>query len=123
MKIILGDFSAKLERDDIFKPTNKNESLHQDSNDNDFRIVTFSISKNLVVESTMFLHLKIHEYTWISPDGKTHNQIDYIVVHRRCHSNILDIRSCRGADCNTDHYLVIAKVRERLVVSKQISEF
>ena len=45
MKIILGDFSTKLEREDIFKPTIENESLHQDSKDNDFRIVNFAISK------------------------------------------------------------------------------
>ena len=32
------------------------------------------------------------------------------------------MRSFRGADCDTDHYLVIAKVRERLAVSKQAAQ-
>jgi hypothetical protein len=41
------------------------------------------------------------------------------LIDRRWHSSILDVRSFRGADCDTDHYLVVAKVRERLAVSKQ----
>jgi hypothetical protein len=72
-----------------------------------------------VLSSTMFLHRNIHKYIWTSRDGKTHNQIDHILIDRRWHSSILDIRSCRGADCDTDHYLVAVKVRERLAVSKQ----
>src|SRR5215468_8482501 len=49
IKILLGDFNAKVGREDIFKPTIGNESLHQDSNDNGVRIVNFATSKNLVV--------------------------------------------------------------------------
>jgi hypothetical protein len=39
-------------------------------------------------------------------------------------SSILDVRSFRAADCDTDHYLVVAMVRERLEMSqKQHIEF
>jgi len=75
MKILLGDFNAKVGRGNIFKPTIGNESLHQNSNDNGVRLVNFATSKNLVVKSTMFPHRNIQNYTWTSPDGKTHNQI------------------------------------------------
>jgi hypothetical protein len=54
-----------------------------------------------------------------SPDGRTHNQIDHILIERRRHSSILDVRSLRVADCEADHYLVVAGFRERLAVSKQ----
>jgi len=42
MKILLGDFNAKVGRENIFKLTIGNESLHQDSNDNDVRIINFA---------------------------------------------------------------------------------
>jgi hypothetical protein len=62
----------------IFKPTIGQESLYQDSNDNGVRLVNFATSKNLVVKSTMFPHRNIHKYTWTSPGGKAHNQIDHV---------------------------------------------
>jgi len=109
-------------RESIFKPTIGQDSLHQDSNENGVRLANFDTSKNLVVKSKMFPHRNIHKYTWTSPDGKTHNQIDHVLRDRRWHSIILDVRSFRGADCDTDHYLVIAKVRERLAVRKQAAQ-
>jgi hypothetical protein len=96
-----------------------NESLYQISNDNGVRLINVAGSKNLGVKSTMFPHRNIHKYTWTSPDGKTHNQLDHILADRRRHSNVLDVQSLRAADCDSDHYLVMAKVRERLAVNKQ----
>jgi len=40
------------------------------------------------------------------------------LIDRRWHSVILAVRSFGGADCDTDHCLAVAKVRERLAVSK-----
>jgi hypothetical protein len=74
MKILLGDFNAKVGREDIFKPTIDNESPYEASNDNVVRVVNFATSKNLIVKST-FPHCNIHKHTWTSPDDVTHNQI------------------------------------------------
>jgi hypothetical protein len=64
---ILLDFIAKVRREDIFKPTIGNESLHEISNDDGVRVVNFAISKNLI-----FPHHNIHKFTWTS-HGKTRN--------------------------------------------------
>jgi exonuclease III len=122
IKILLGDFNASVGREDIFKPTVGNENLHEISEDNEVRIVNFVTSKNLIVKSTMSPHCNIKKFTWTSPDGKTHNQIDHILIDRRRQPSVLDVRSFRGTDCNTDHYLVVEKVRERLAVSKRAAQ-
>jgi hypothetical protein len=58
MKILWGDFNAKMGREGIFKRIIGNESLNQNSNGNGVRIIDFATSKNVVVESTIFLQLK-----------------------------------------------------------------
>jgi hypothetical protein len=83
-KILLGDVNANVGREDTFEPTIGNESLHEINTDNEVRLINFAISKNLRVKSTMFPHRNIYKYTWTSPDGKTHNQIDHILVDRCC---------------------------------------
>jgi hypothetical protein len=75
MTILLGDFNAKVGREDIFKPTIGNESSREISNDNGVRVVNFATSKNLVVKSTIFPHRSIHKYTWTSPYGQMHTRL------------------------------------------------
>jgi hypothetical protein len=56
MKILLGDFNAKVSKEDIFKPIIQNESLDEISNDRD---TDNAIYKNLIVKSTMYSHCNI----------------------------------------------------------------
>jgi exonuclease III len=49
MKVLLGDFNAKVGKEDIFKPIIGNESFHEINNDNGVRVVNFC---------------HIHECTW-----------------------------------------------------------
>jgi exonuclease III len=92
MKIILGDFSAKVGRENIFKQTIANESLYMNNNDNGVRTVNFATSESLVIKSMMFPHRNIHKYTWTSPDGKTHKQIHNILIDRRRNSSITKLQ-------------------------------
>jgi hypothetical protein len=70
VKKLLRNFSAKVGREDIFKPTVRNKSLHKISDDNSVGVTNIAASKNLIVESTMFPHCNIHKYTWKSLKGK-----------------------------------------------------
>lgn len=118
MKIVLGDYNAKVGQEQQFSGTIGKHSLHTDTNDNGMRLISFAASRNMVISSTYFPHLNIHKHTWKSPDGVTKNQIDHVLCDRRHSSNILDIRSMRGADMSSDHYLVRAKVHCRLASQK-----
>jgi hypothetical protein len=69
MKILLGDFNAKVGWEFTVKPIIGNEGLHEVSNDNELRVVNFATSKDLIIKSTTFPHRDIHKHTWTSPDG------------------------------------------------------
>ena len=101
IKIVLGDFNTKVGRENIFKPMIRKEYLRQCIKDNGVRIVNFAKSKNLSIKSTIILHRHFHKHIWTSPDWKTNNQIDHILSERRWHSSIPDVRSFRGAECDT----------------------
>ena len=55
--------------------------------------------------------LYIQKYTWISPDGQHWNQIDYILCSQRWRSSIQSTKTRPGADCGSDHELLIVKFR------------
>jgi hypothetical protein len=110
MKILLGDFSAKVGREGIFKLMVENESVHKISNG--VRVVNFNTSKYLIVKNTIFPHHNFHKYTWTSPDGKIQPD-DHVFRDKRWHSSKVDVQSCRGSDCNIDHYLVVAEVSKQ----------
>ena len=51
------------------------------------------------------------DYTWTSPHGQHQNQINYILCSQRWRSSIESTKTRPGADCGSDHELLIAKFR------------
>ena len=88
--------------------------LRGERSDNGERMISSCEVNNMVIMSTMFPHRDIHKQTWISPDGKTKNQIDHICINTKFKRSIEDVRVYRDADAESDHYLQIANVKLKL---------
>jgi hypothetical protein len=82
IKILLGDFSAKVGSDNIFKQTIGDDSLHQINNDNGVRVVNFLhpiISLAEVQHFCIVTFINSRAY----PLKERHNQIEHILIDRR----------------------------------------
>ena len=78
------------------------------------RLIEFWQENALVIANTLFQQHKRRLYTWTSPDGQHWNQIDYILCSQRWRSSIQSGKRRPGADCGSDHELLIAKFRLKL---------
>jgi len=63
------------------------------------------------VSSSFFPRKNINKYTWTSPGGIYQSQIDHVLVDKVHRSCIKDVRSKRGADGDSNHFLVLVKVK------------
>jgi len=74
----------------------------------------------MVIGSTMFQHKNVHKPTWTAPDRSFERYIDHMVIDARHMSDLMDIRSYRGGNMDSNHYLVIARMRARISNIKKI---
>ena len=116
-----GDWNAKTGED-----ASKNwkgtcgQYCNPEANERGLRLLEFASYNNLKVVNTFDPHKRSRRWTWHSPGGNFHNQIDYIMVKRRFQSsvNIAKTRSFPGADIRSDHELVMMTFRFRLQRTK-----
>lgn len=88
-------------------------------NENGELFADLCVSYDLVIGGTLFPHRNVHKGTWVSPDGRTVNQIDHIAISKRWRTSLLDVRNQRGADANSDHHLVVGALRIKLKSHKR----
>ena len=102
---IIGDWHAKVESQETPGITGKfglgvwNEAGQ--------RLIEFCQENAVVIANTLFQQHKRRLYTWTSPDGQHQNQIDYILCSQRWRSSIQSAKTRPGADCGSDHELLI----------------
>jgi hypothetical protein len=83
IRIIVVDMNAKIDNGNILINHAGLYSLHENTSENGSRLVNFAVSKNMFNGSTKANHKIIHKNTWKSPDDKTENQIDHLLIDER----------------------------------------
>ena len=110
--IVMGDFNAKVgekRENKVVGPYGMGER-----NDNGELLIGFCKEEDLVLANTWFERRYKNRHTWESPDGKSKNQIDFILVSQRYRNSVKNAKVRPSADCGSDHHLVMAKIEIRL---------
>ena len=118
-----GDWNAKVGEDACknWKGT-CGRYCNAETNERGLRLLEFTSHNDLMLANTFGPHKASRRWTWHSPSGEHHNQIDYIMVKRCFQSsmNIARTRSFPGADIGRDHELLMMTFRLHLKkVNKQ----
>ena len=112
---IIGDWNAKVGSQEMPGVTGKFGLGVQ--NEAGQRLIEFCQENTLFIKkkkNTLFQQHKRRLYTWTSPDGQHRNQTNYILCSQRWRSCILSAKTRLGADCGSDHELLIAKFKLKL---------
>ena len=112
--LILGDFNAKIgAKSGQLGDCVGNFGLGK-RNERGERLIQFASENNFTITNSCFQHHHRRLYTWTSPDGKHRNQIDYILIRRRWRTSVQNTHTLPGADCGSDHQLLMSKLRVKL---------
>ena len=105
---IIGDWNAKVGSEETPEVTGKfGLGVRNEAGQ---KLIEFCQENALVIANTLFQEDKGRLYTWTSPDGQHQNQIDYIPCSQRW-SSLQSAKTRPGADCGSDHELLIGKFR------------
>lgn len=83
------------------------------------RLLQFCIDNYCITNTVYKQHIRCL-FTWTSPDKKTRNQIDYILIRSRWRTSILSVKTLPGADCRTDHQLLVCGFRIKLQAYRRL---
>ena len=107
---VLGDFNAKVGGTHHLYPDviGLHSNIERGYNPRGQRLIDFCTRNSLSITNTFFQHRRKH--TWVSPDGKTKNTIDYIMTRRRMLKNVTNAHVVACIDIS-DHRLVRCSYR------------
>ena len=119
---VIGDFNAIVGNNHTGHEDVMGKFGHGKMNRRGERLIEFCRDSDLVITNTLFKHRPRRKTSWTSPDGKTKNLIDYILVSRRWKTSVLNTVTLAGGDFDSDHSLVMSKFKTRLKTASKLSQ-
>ena len=115
--IIMGDWNAKVGKDHETWGLTIGKFGYCEMSDRE-RLLYFCKENSLLVSNTLFKHTPSRKWTWMSPDHKSKNMIDLLLIRDRWRSAVNNTRSFPSVDIGSDHSQVLAKIRVKFKVEK-----
>ena len=113
LNIVMGDFNVGKDWKTWRGALGKHG--YGEENERGERLLNFCLNNNLQIMNTAFFQRKANrKWTWESPDGRTKNMIDFIMVNNRWRSAVTKCRTFARPDMASDHKLVMAGIRIKL---------
>src|SRR6218665_1527154 len=113
--IVMGDFNAKVGKDWETWRGAMGRFGYGEENQRGGRLLSFCLGNSLKIMNTQFYQRKANrKWTWESPDGKTRNMIDFVLVNNGWKSSVTMCRTFTKLDVASDHNLVMAGIRVKL---------
>lgn len=110
--IIMGDLNAKVGKGRYGRAVGPYGLGER--NERGDRWANWCEGQDLIITNTWFTNHPRRLWTWRSPGNRVKNQIDYITINSRFRNSIIQAKSYPGADCDSDHTLLIAEMGIRL---------
>ena len=108
---ILGDFNARVGADHDSWPVPLGHHGIGRINENAQRLLELCSYHNLCVTNTFFANKECHKASWRHPRSKHWHQLDLMLTRRDYLNSTHNTRVFHRADCDTDHSLVISKIK------------
>ena len=118
----MGDFNTKVGQSDTPESSAMGPHGLGERNERGDRLVGFATANEMVITNTLFKQHRRRLYTWTSPDGNTINQTDYLCIHERWKTSVVNTKTLPGADCGSDHELLMTSMRLKIKKTKSAEQ-